>query len=258
MAFLAFLFLFLAHSAFAAEYHLSNAPTTLPEGYQRLEDGSLTILDQVRILPDGRILTPDGMAPQGSIPEGCHIDDLGRVKTPDGVVLPISKPDPALWKMLPLSSTKKDEKPAKEKKQKAEKKTRGSQLSIPERAAQKKDLRFLKGCWHTNDLPGYFAVWENTKNPGQKTPADICFGEKGEGSIRYFAHGECQGKVKAKFSGETLTIRTGNAPCAERVLFVPRFFECRRAASGTECAVLASHKNITRRSVIRLKRKVKR
>ncbi len=232
----------------------------LPNGYAWRDDGGVSAPKGLVVMPDGR-----AMSSGGSVPEGYARRQDGAVLAPDGIVIaksssqaeaaaaPLAKPKPGeapLLALLPMTD------PTPEPVEKKETPRQGEALKIPTDAAQKKDVRFLDGCWRCKDLPIYKnnSVWHDPSNSGTKTEVRICFNENGRGRVTFYDEGECKGGASARFSGSRLHMETGKAPCNDNRYVVPRSFECHGSGDETECAVIAKSDTVKRRSVVHFKR----
>ena len=232
----------------------------LPNGYAWRDDGGVSAPKGLVVMPDGRVMTADGR-----VPEGYARRQDGAVLAPDGIVIAKSSRQPEaaaaprekakpvedpLLALLPTTA------PSPEPVEKKETPRQGEALKIPTDAAQKKDVRFLDGCWRCKDLPIYKnnRVWHDPSNSGTKTEVRICFNENGRGRATFYDEGECKGGASARFSGSRLHMETGKAPCNDNRYVVPRSFECHGSGDETECAVIAKSDTVKRRSVVHFKR----
>ena len=252
----------------------------LPEGYRLTSRGDLVIYDGVTFFADGRIETPQGLLKPGKLPRDYSRLPHGAILTPDGLVLELSQPEAkprqaeeatknkqepqkpenlpkqtALWEMLPLTeaNAQKSNETPKEQGQTqrpSPSKPKSQKLTIPKQALASKDLSFLKGCWESRDLPAYLNIWHDAKKQGRLTRVQVCFNDKGQGTIRYFDHGTCNGKVKAQLKAHQLNFQSSQTPCPDGTRFAVRNFACYGSGSDTQCAVLAHHKSIIRRSLV--------
>ncbi len=106
-------------------------------------------------------------------------------------------------------------------------------LSIPPRAAEEKDLSFLKGCWINSSK-----LYSRGGSSGQ-IEAEYCFDEAGNGSrsITQQDGSRCAGPVRARFtSGGQLSITADGAPCNQgRGVYVPQRVECSGQGNATNC-----------------------
>lgn len=254
----------------------------LPYGYVLTATGDLVTPDGVTFFADGSIGTPQGRLKSGELPKNFRRLPDGSILTPEGLRLKLAVPHPqeavkdqtsaakpkalqqsanppkqtALWEMLPLSASREEKKPAQDEKKAQEKPAQSPSpyLAIPPKALAAKDLSFLDGCWQSNDLPAYLNIWRDLKNPGRLTKAQVCFNAKGQGTIRYFDHGTCTSKIAASIRGKTLTFQSREAFCPDGTKFAVRNFECQGNGAQTQCAVLAKSKGVTRRSLVHFKK----
>ncbi len=110
-------------------------------------------------------------------------------------------------------------------------------LEIPEDAARRRDLSFLKGCWHMekrvsrSDRPG---------TPYSRTVQEsICLDGHGGGTFRVhdFDHGwTVSARARARFDGSTLVFEHGDMRFPDGMRFYGSSFQCRGAGAGTACA----------------------
>jgi hypothetical protein len=230
-------------------------PDSWPLGYSISKDGSFIIPGGFIILPDGRIETSGSILPKGNLPKGFTQVAHGAIETPEGIIInpknaniqkekPIkNEQHPEIWKMLPMVDNQQVTDNITDP-QDVNKQRKGKTLSIPEDAHKKKDFSFLKGCWHTKDLPGYVNSWNNPKRPPDKYEADLCFKGQGNGSFLPKLHSGhvCRGSAKATFNGKTLRLVGVKAKCpatAKYNAYAPRTFDCVGTDEDTICYVSA-------------------
>ena len=106
---------------------------------------------------------------------------------------------------------------------------RGEDLKIPEDAARRNDLSFLKGCW-VSDTGLH-------NNHGVPIVGEYCFNGRGGGTrfVREPNGQRCSGRVQARFTGGGLHIDSQEAPCPNGTKYVPQRVECRGTGSSTHC-----------------------
>ena len=146
-----------------------------------------------------------------------------------------AKPAPAREKPAPAREEAKPEaRPAPRPEPKAEAKPqpaprKGEDLKIPEDAARRNDLSFLKGCWVSET--GLH------NNHGVPIVGEYCFNGKGGGTrfVREPNGQRCSGRVQARFTGGGLHIDSQEAPCPNGTKYVPQRVECLGTGSSTHC-----------------------
>ena len=260
-------------------------PESLPSGYAWRDDGGIETPQGVVILPEGVVLDREGreLPPDAPLPPGFERDGE-RLTTPEGLVFVLPPPGAAPWlaeeeeetsaepeapqpeklslsSLLPLTNMDGSENPPAPEPKTAQPPTQaalpksGDPFRIPEDAAAKNDLSFLEGCWVTDDLRGYFGVWNNPQAKGEKHRAKLCFKPDGSGSFMSDHRGKpCSGPARAQFGGDILRVRTREAHCrGASVKFAPRVFECRGTAANTECFIVATYREIGRKKSGRAK-----
>ncbi|MCR5257330.1 MAG: hypothetical protein K6E40_04140, partial [Desulfovibrio sp.] len=135
-------------------------------------------------------------------------------------VQPREKPVPAREEPKPAPKPEaKPEAKAEAKPQPAPR--RGEDLKIPEDAARRNDLSFLKGCW-VSDTGLH-------NNHGVPIVGEYCFNGRGGGTrfVREPNGQRCSGRVQARFTGGGLHIDSQEAPCPNGTKYVPQRVECR-------------------------------
>ncbi|MBO4295820.1 MAG: hypothetical protein J5863_03585 [Desulfovibrio sp.] len=110
-------------------------------------------------------------------------------------------------------------------------------LEIPEDAARRGDLSFLKGCWYMekrvsrHDKPG---------TPYARTIQEsICLDGHGGGTFRVHDFDDgwtVSARARARFDGSTLVFEHGDMRFPDGMRFYGSSFQCRGAGVGTSCA----------------------
>lgn len=129
-------------------------------------------------------------------------------------------------------------------------------LEIPEDAARRGDLAFLKGCWHMEkraahrDKPGM---------PYARTIQEsVCLDGRGGGTFRVhdFDHNwTASTRARARFSGSTLVFEHGDMRFPDGMRFYGSSFQCRGAGVGTSCAMYCPKcRYLPRHRVLRITR----
>ncbi len=110
---------------------------------------------------------------------------------------------------------------------------KGENMEIPDDAAKKNDFSFLDGCWESET--GMVRYSDRSA-----VIVELCFNKKGKGKRLIHEVGDkkghtCKGKASARFKGNTLYIKTGEAYCPRGSVYSPNTIVCTGSGNTTRC-----------------------